>query len=179
MSTLTQFQVDPAHSNVNFSIKHMMISKVHGAFEKVSGLLSYDPADPTKSQVEATIEAASVNTKVADRDTHLRSADFFDVEKFPNLTFKSKKVSLNGAESLKITGDLTIRGVTKEVVLEAEVPSAEQKDPWGNIKIGLSAKTAIKRKDFGLTWNSALEAGGVLVGDDVTITLDMQFTKSV
>lgn len=176
MSTTT-WQIDAAHSSANFTIKHMMIAKVHGGFEKVSGSLVLDLSDISKSSVEASIEAASINTREAQRDAHLKSADFFDVEKFPLLTFKSKKVERVGDEELKVTGDLTIRDVTKEVVFEVEGPSAEQKDPWGNTKIGLSAKTKIKRKDFGLTWNAALEAGGVLVGDDVQISLDIQFAK--
>ncbi|MFM6930050.1 MAG: YceI family protein [Bdellovibrio sp.] len=176
MSTTT-WQIDAAHSSANFTIKHMMIAKVHGGFEKLSGSLVLDSSDISKSSVEASIEAASINTREAQRDAHLKSADFFDVEKFPLLTFKSKKVERAGDEELKVTGDLTIRGVTKEVVFEVEGPSAEHKDPYGNMKIGLSAKTKIKRKEFGLTWNAALEAGGVLVGDDVQISLDIQFAK--
>ena len=124
------------------------------------------------------IEAASINTREPQRDTHLKSADFFDVEKFPTLTFKSKKVEGSNGE-LKVTGDLTIHGVTKEVVLDVEGPTGELKDPWGNIKIGASATTKIKRKDFGLSWNAALEAGGILVGEDVAISLDVQFAKKV
>jgi len=155
-----------------------MIAKVHGGFEKVSGTLQYDPSDITKASIEASIDAASINTREAQRDGHLKSADFFDVEKYPTLNFKSKKVEKDG-EDLKVTGDLTIHGVTKEVVLEVEGPTAEMKDPYGNIKIGISATTKIKRKDFGLTWNAALEAGGVLVGDDVAISLDIQFAKKV
>lgn len=177
MSTTT-WNIDPTHSSVSFSIKHMMIAKVHGAFEKVSGVLLYDTSDVTKSSIEASIEAASVNTREAQRDTHLKSADFFDVEKFPTLTFRSKKIAKDG-DDLKVTGDLTIRDVTKEVTLDVEGPTPEIKDPYGNIKIGISATTKIKRKDFGLSWNAALEAGGVLVGDDVQITLDIQFAKKV
>lgn len=173
---MSQWQIDPAHSSANFSIKHMMIAKVHGGFEKLSGVLQYDPADVSKSSIEASIEASSINTREPQRDQHLKSADFFDVEKFPTLNFKSKKVEKDG-EDLKVTGDITIHGVTKEIVLNVEGPTAEVKDPYGNIKIGLSATTKIKRKDFGLTWNAALEAGGVLVGDDVSISLDIQFVK--
>jgi len=173
---LTTWQIDTAHSSANFSIKHMMIAKVHGGFEKLSGTLQYDPQDITKSSVEAVIETASINTREAQRDAHLKSADFFDAEKYPQLIFKSKKIEKDG-DDLKVIGDLTIHGVTKEVVLNAEAPSEEMKDPWGNTKIGISATTKIKRKDFGLNWNAALEAGGVLVGDDVAITLDIQFLK--
>ena len=170
------YQIDPAHSTASFSIKHMMIAKVHGGFEKLSGNLSFDPENPAKSSVEATIETASINTREPQRDAHLRSPDFFDVEKYPSISFKSTKVD-GEVGDLKVTGDLTIHGVTKQVVLDVEGPSEELKDPWGNTKIGVSGTTKIKRKDFGLTWNAALEAGGVLVGDDVSITLDMQFVK--
>ncbi|WP_374076139.1 YceI family protein [Bdellovibrio bacteriovorus] len=174
----TTWQIDTTHSSANFSIKHMMIAKVHGGFEKLSGTLQYDASDVTKSYIEASIDAASINTREAQRDGHLKSADFFDVEKYPTINFKSKKVERDG-DDLKVTGDLTIHGVTKEVVLDVEGPSAEMKDPYGNIKIGISATTKIKRKDFGLSWNAALEAGGVLVGDDVAISLDVQFAKKV
>lgn len=176
---MSTYNVDPAHSSASFSIKHMMIAKVHGGFEKLSGKLVYDPAQPEKAVVEATIETASINTREAQRDAHLKSADFFDAEKFPTITFKSKRVEKLGDDELKVTGDLTIHGVTKEVVLNVEGPSAELKDPWGNAKIGASAKTKIKRKDFGLNWNAALEAGGILVGEDVNIELDLQFVKQV
>lgn len=173
------YQIDPAHSTVSFSIKHMMIAKVHGGFEKLSGKLSYDAGNPGQSSIEVEIDAASINTREPQRDAHLKSADFFDVEKFPTLTFKSTKIEVSGEGELKLTGDLTIHGVTKSVVLDVEGPTAEMKDPWGNLKIGASASTKIKRKDFGLTWNAALEAGGFLVGDDVTISLDVQFVKQV
>ncbi|WP_373998053.1 YceI family protein [Bdellovibrio bacteriovorus] len=172
-----KFQIDPSHSTANFSIKHMMIAKVHGGFEKMSGTLEFDAANPAASKVEATIEAASINTREPQRDAHLKSADFFDVEKFPTITFKSKSVKVAGEGELKVLGDLTIHGVTKEVNLDVEGPTAEMKDPWGNIKVGISATTKINRKDFGLTWNAALETGGILVGDDVTISLDVQFVK--
>lgn len=170
------YKIDPAHSTASFSIKHMMIAKVRGGFDKISGQLTFDAANPGQSQVDVSIEAASINTHEPQRDAHLKSADFFDVEKFPVITFKSAKVQGVG-ESLKVTGDLTIHGVTQSVTLDVEGPTGEHKDPWGNIKIGASATTQIKRKDFGLTWNAALEAGGFLVGDDVQITLDVQFVK--
>ena len=172
------WNIDPAHSSASFSIKHMMIAKVHGGFEKLSGTLQYDAANATQASVEASIDAASINTREAQRDGHLRSADFFDVEKFPTLSFKSTKVEAD-SDDLKVTGLLKIKDVSKEVVFAVEGPTAELKDPYGNLKIGVSATTKIKRKDFGLTWNAALEAGGVLVGDDVTITLDVQFAKKV
>jgi polyisoprenoid-binding protein YceI len=174
---MATYQLDHIHSSVGFSVKHMMIAKVHGVFEKVSGKLVYDKNDLSKANAEATIEAASINTRESQRDNHLRSPDFFDVEKFPTLTFKSKTVTGSSDGDLKATGDLTIRGVTKQITLDVDGPTDELKDPYGNLKIGLSASTTIKRKDFGLTWNAALEAGGVLVGDEVKITLDLQFIK--
>lgn len=175
---MSTYQIDPSHSTAGFSIKHMMIAKVHGGFEKMSGQLSYDPKNVAASTVSVAIEAASINTREAQRDTHLKSADFFDVEKYPQITFKSKQVEAAG-DYLKVVGDLTIHGVTKQVTLDMETPSEEVKDPWGNVKLGVSGTTKIKRKDFGLTWNAALEAGGVLVGDDVTISLEVQFVKQI
>lgn len=173
----TTWQIDPAHSSASFSIKHMMIAKVHGGFEKVSGQLVLDRENPANSKVEASIEAASINTREPQRDAHLKSADFFDVEKYPTITFRSNKIESAGDGELKVLGDLTIHGVTKPVTLDVEGPSQELKDPWGQLKIGATGTTKIKRKEFGLTWNAALEAGGVLVGDDVNITLDVQFVK--
>ena len=173
----TKYQIDPSHSSVSFSIKHMMIAKVHGGFEKMTGCLIYDAQNPSLSTVEATIDAASINTREGQRDTHLKSADFFEVEKYPTLNFKSTSIEKAGDTELKVKGDLTIHGVTQQVTLDVEGPTAEMKDPWGNTKIGASATTKIKRKDFGLTWNAALEAGGFLVGDDVNITLEVQFVK--
>jgi polyisoprenoid-binding protein YceI len=154
----------------------MMIAKVHGGFEKLSGKFVYDSADLSKSSVDVTVDATTINTREAQRDTHLRSADFFDVEKYPTIRFQSKRFEGAPGE-LKIHGDLTIHGVTRPVILDVEGPSEEMKDPWGNTKIGVSGSTKIKRKDFGLTWNAALEAGGLLVGDDVAITLDVQLVK--
>lgn len=174
--TATTWQIDTSHSSANFSIKHMMIAKVHGGFEKLSGTLQLDSADITKSSIQASIEAASINTREAQRDAHLKSADFFDVEKYPTLDFKSTKIDKDG-DDLKVTGQLTIHGVSKEVVFQAEGPTEEVKDPYGNIKIGISATAKIKRKDFGLGWNAALEAGGVLVGDEVSLSLDVQFAR--
>lgn len=172
------YNIDPSHSSANFSVKHMMIAKVHGGFEKISGKFTYDPQNLKESSVEAAIEVATINTRDAQRDTHLKSADFFEVEKYPMMIFKSSEFKQDGNDNLLVTGDLTIRDITKKVTLVVdEQPSAEHKDPWGNTKIGLSAKTKVNRKDFGLTWNAALEAGGVLVGEDINITLDIQFVK--
>lgn len=173
-----KYIIDPPHSTASFSIKHMMIAKVHGGFEKLSGSFEYDVQNPANSSVEATIEVSSINTRDAQRDAHLKSADFFDVEKYPNITFKSTQIEKT-SDGLSISGDLTIHGVTKNVTLAVEGPTDEIKDPWGNMKIGASGSTKIKRKDFGLEWNAALETGGILVGEDVNITLDVQFVKQV
>jgi polyisoprenoid-binding protein YceI len=174
----TTWNIDPAHTVAEFKVKHMMIANVKGHFSKVSGVLVRDESDPANDSVEATIEAASIQTRDDQRDAHLKSADFFDVEKFPTLHFKSTGINVVGAGELSVEGDLTIRGVTRRVRFAVEGPTAPAKDPWGNTRIGVSANTKINRKDFGLTWNAALETGGILVGDDITITLDAQFVKA-
>ena len=174
----TTWNIDPAHSAAEFKVKHMMISNVKGQFAKVTGTLTLDESDLSRSRVEATIEAASLETRDAQRDAHLKSADFFDVEKFPSLSFQSTRISQVKDGELAIEGDLTIRGVTRKVVFSAEGPTLPAKDPWGNTRVGVSATTRISRKDFGLTWNAALENGGLLVGDEVTITLDVEFIKA-
>lgn len=176
IQTQTLWEIDPAHSSASFSIRHMMIAKVHGGFTRLSGSLRLDRQDLSRSSVEAVIDASSIDTREAKRDEHLRSADFFDVQKYPSIVFKSKRVRAGG-DSIRVVGDLTLHGVTREIELEVEGLDAEMKDPWGNVKIAASATTQIKRKDFGLSWNAALETGGVLVGDDVRITLDIQFVK--
>ena len=173
MAKLT-YQIDPAHSSAQFSVRHMMISNVRGEFTKLSGAIVYDPEHPEQSNVDVTIDVSSISTREDQRDTHLKSGDFFDAEKFPTITFKSKEVVAQKNGDVKLTGDLTIRGVTREVVLDVEGPTPESKDPWGNLRIGASATTKINRKDFGLTWNSTLETGGLLVGDEVKITLDVE-----
>lgn len=170
------YLMDSSHSTASFSIKHMMISKVHGGFEKLSGKLHYNSSDLANSVVEADIEVESISTRDAQRDAHLKSADFFNVEKNPLIQFRSTKFEKKGND-LAITGNLTINAVTKEVTLAVEGLDSELKDPWGNTKIGASATTKINRKDFGLNWNAALEAGGILVGEDVSITLEVQFVK--
>jgi len=174
----TTWNIDPAHSVAEFKVKHMMISNVKGQFAKVTGTLTRDESDLTKSHVDAVIEAASLETRDAQRDAHLKSADFFHVEKFPTLHFRSTGVNVVGEGELSVEGDLTIRGMKRTVRFAVEGPTPPAKDPWGNTRIGLSASTKINRKDFGLTWNAALETGGILVGDDVTITLDAQFVKA-
>jgi polyisoprenoid-binding protein YceI len=172
----TTWKVDKAHSAAEFKVKHMMISNVKGHFSGIDGVLDLNEDDVTKSHVEATIDASSVTTREPQRDAHLKSPDFFDVEKFPTLAFKSNAVKTANGD-LAVSGDLTIHGITRPVVFTVEGPTSPAKDPWGNTRIGLTATTKINRKDFGLTWNAVLETGGILVGDDVTITLDVQFIK--
>jgi len=165
------WQVDPNHSAAQFSVRHLGVSTVRGAFTKVSGTATHDPADPSKDTLEATIQAASVDTRVEMRDKDLRSPNFLDVEKFPTITFHSKQAKSVGTGRVQITGDLTIHGVTKEVVLDVDGPSAPIKDPWGNQRIGASASTKINRKDFGV--NGAPGA----VGDDISITIDVELIQ--
>lgn len=165
------WQIDPMHSAAQFSVRHLGVSTVRGAFTKVSGKAMYDPSDPSKTVLEATIDANSVDTRVDMRDKDLRSDHFLDVQKYPNITFHSKQTKSAGAGKLAITGDLTIHGVTKEVVLDVDGPSAAVKDPWGNQRIGASASTKISRKDFGVNG-----APGV-VGDEITITIDVELIQ--
>jgi polyisoprenoid-binding protein YceI len=174
----TSWNIDPVHSVAEFKVKHMMISNVKGQFAAVKGVLALDEAALTKSHIEASIDAASVNTRDPQRDAHLKSADFLDVEKFPTLAFKSTHISRVRDGELAVAGDLTIHGVTRNVVFAVEGPTAAARDPWGNTRRGMSATTKVNRKDFDLTWNSALETGGILVGDEVTITLDVEFVKA-
>jgi len=171
------WNIDPEHSNVGFKVRHMMVSNVKGNFDKHTGVVEIDDKDITKSKVEVSIDTNSINTNMQKRDEHLRSAEFFDVAKFPKMTFVSRKVARAGKDKLKVTGDLTLHGVTKEVVLGIEGPSKESKDPWGNIRKGAMATTKINRKDFGLVWNAALETGGVAVGEEITITLEIEMIK--
>jgi polyisoprenoid-binding protein YceI len=172
------WNLDPVHSVAEFKVKHMMISNVKGQFTGISGTLTYDEQEITNSRVEATIDTASINTGDAQRDAHLKSADFFEVEKYPVTTFRSTGIKRTGDDELAVTGDLTMHGVTRQVVFDVEGPTPAGKDPWGNTRVGLSATTKINRKDFGLSWNAALETGGILVGEEVTITLDVQFVKA-
>lgn len=171
------WKLDPAHSSAEFKIKHMMISNVKGSFTGLTGALIEDKNDPTRSSVEATIDIATISTGDAQRDAHLKSADFFEHEKHPHMTFKSASVEKQGEGEYKVTGDLTLHGVTKPVTFNVEGPTAPGKDPWGNTRIGLSATTKINRKDFGLSWNAALETGGILVGEDVQISIEAQFIQ--
>lgn len=177
LSHAAMWDIDPAHTNAQFAVRHLMVSTVRGEFGKVSGTVNLDEQDPTKSSIEATLDATSINTRVTKRDDHLKSPDFFDVAKYPTITFKSKKVEIAGEGKFKVTGDLTIHGVTKETVLNVEGSPKPFKDPSDNLRVGGVATTKLNRKDFGLTWNKALETGGVLVGNDVDITIDVELTK--
>lgn len=171
------YEIDAQHSEATFSVRHMMVSNVKGTMSNVSGKVSYDPAHPEKSTVEASVDPSTIYTRVTKRDDHLKSPDFLDVPKFPLITFKSTKVAAHGSGKLAVTGDLTIHGVTKSVTLEVDGPSDEAKDPWGNTRRGASATVKLNRKDFGLTWNKALETGGVLVGEEVGVEIQLEMVK--
>jgi polyisoprenoid-binding protein YceI len=172
---MSTWNLDPTHSVVEFKVKHMMISNVKGQFEKMTGVLNYDPADKANASIEATVDVASINTHDAQRDAHLKGADFFDADKFPTMTFKSFKVLPTDGI---VEGELTIKGVTRTVEFDVAGPTEPGQDPWGNTRVGIEVTAKISRKDFGLTWNAALETGGVLVGDEVTITIEAQFVKA-
>jgi polyisoprenoid-binding protein YceI len=172
----TRWDFDFTHSNVDFSVRHLLVSKVRGRFNKWGGTLLYDEKDPTRSSVEVTIDADSVDTSEPQRDTHLRSADFFDVAKFPQLTFKSTVVEAIDDERLRVTGDLTIHGVTRPTILEVEL-GGSLKDPWGKHRAGFTATASIDRKEFGITFNQALDHGGVALGEKVAISIDVEATR--
>ena len=175
LAASSAWNVDNSHSQVGFAVKHLVISNVRGEFRTYSGKVVLDEADVTKSAVEATVDVASIDTKVADRDTHLKSPDFFDVAKYPTMTFKSTKVAKAGKDRLKVTGDLTLHGVTKPVVLDVQTTPAV-KGMYGETRRGFSGTTKLSRKEFGLTWNKVVEAGPA-VGDEVTVTLDLEVVK--
>jgi polyisoprenoid-binding protein YceI len=182
MSTATvanavHYDIDAAHTSAQFKVRHLMISNVKGEFSKVSGSADFNPANPAASRFEATIDTTSINTREPQRDEHLKSADFLDVANFPAITFKSKKIVPAGKDAYEVSGDLTIRGVTREVKLLVEALTPESKDPWGFLRRGATATTTINRKDFGLVWNVALETGGFVVGDDVHITIDVELVR--
>lgn len=170
----TTYQIDPRHSSAQFAVTHLMISTVRGEFHAVNGTVVFDDSDVAKSSVNVTIDATTVDTREPDRDKHLRSADFFDVTNHPTMTFVSTRVEPAGPGKLKVTGDLTIRGVTKPVVLEVSAPKAPIKDPWGMQRTAVSGSTKINRQDFGVAWNKNLDSGGVVVGDNVDITFDVE-----
>jgi polyisoprenoid-binding protein YceI len=171
------YEIDPAHTSVRFSVRHMMVSNVRGEFTKVSGTIKFDSVTPANSTVEATIDATSITTHEAQRDTHLKSADFLDVARFPPLVFRSTRVVPQSGGG-KVTGDLTIHGVTREITLDVEGPTQEIKDPWGKQRCGMYATAKLSRKDYGLTWNTALEARGVMVGDEVRIAIDVEAVRA-
>jgi polyisoprenoid-binding protein YceI len=173
---MSTFTLDASHSSATFAVRHLMISNVRGEFTKMTGEASYDPANPEASKLEVKIDVNSISTRDEKRDGHLKSADFFDAEKYPNITFVAKSVKKKG-DGLEVTGDLTIRDATHPVTVKVDEVTGEHPDPWGNKRIGANGSLKIKRSDFGMTWNSALEAGGVVVGDEVTIHLDAEFVK--
>ena len=173
----TVYQIDPVHSNIQFSVRHMMVSNVRGNFTGLTGKVVYDPDNLSASTVHAEIDAATINTFDASRDAHLKGADFLDVEHYPNITFESTKVEKDG-DGLKLTGNLTIHGITKPATLKVEEIAPEAKDPWGNTRAGASVKGKVNRTDFGLAWNTALETGGFLVGDDVKFDFEIQLVKA-
>jgi polyisoprenoid-binding protein YceI len=177
MANTAKWTVDPSHSSVGFWVRHLMVSKVHGSFTKWSASIDIDDENPARSSVEAQIETASIDTREAQRDGHLRTAEFFDVEQFPHMTFKSTSIQKVDAQNFRVTGDLTIKGVTQSVVLEVE-DEGRAKHPFaGDLRAAFSARTSIKRSDFGLTWNAAVETGGVVVSDKVEIVLEIQAAK--
>ncbi len=174
---IEKWDLDLVHSSINFWVRHLMVSKVHGRFAIWSGTLRFDPENPAQGEVEIQIDASSIDTREAQRDAHLKSADFLGTEKHPHITFKSKSVQKQNNQEFKVTGDLTISGTSKPVTLDVEY-SGFAKDPWGGERIGFSAKTSINRKDFGLSWNQALETGGFLVGDKIDIQIELEAVKA-
>jgi len=178
LARASDWTIDPAHTSAQFAVRHMMVSTVRGDFGKVSGTVKLDEKDLTKSTVDATIDASSIDTRVEKRDAHLKSPDFLDVEKYPTITFKSTKIAPGAAGHYNVTGDLTLHGVTKPVVLDVEGSPKPITDAMGKPRLGGMASTKISRKDFGLTWNKALETGGVAVGDEVTITIDVELAEA-
>lgn len=173
---LEKWEIDSSHSGIHFAVRHMVLARVRGQFARWSGSVLVEDGDLGRASVAVVIDASSIDTGVADRDNHLKSADFLDVASYPEITFKSKRADKQSDEAVRVAGDLTIRGVTREVELEVEY-TGRTRDPWGNERAGFAAKTAIDRKDFGLTWNQILEAGGVLVGDRVTIEIEIEAVK--
>jgi len=174
---MATWNFDPTHSSIGFSVRHLMISKVRGHFNQWQGTFEYDEADPTKSKLAVRIDAASIDTREEKRDAHLRSPDFFDVEKFPALTFESTRIERDGGDDFVVHGNLTIRDVTRAVQLKVE-SLGRTKDPWGGERAGFSAATSVNRKDFGLTWNIALETGGVVVGDKIEIGIEIEAVRA-
>jgi polyisoprenoid-binding protein YceI len=177
-TTTSTWTIDPVHSVAEFKVKHMMVSNVKGQFPALTGQMTLDESDVTRSHIEATIDTTSITTREPQRDAHLKSADFFDVEKFPTMSFTSTQITKKADGELAMAGNLTIHGVTRPVVFTVEGPTPAHKDPWGNVKRGATATATINRKDFGLNWNATLETGGFLVSDNVHLTLEVEFTKA-
>jgi polyisoprenoid-binding protein YceI len=177
LAASSPWQIDPRHSAAEFSVRHLMISNVRGQFSKVTGTVNFDDKDITKSSAEVTIDTTTIDTREPDRDKHLRSADFFDVQNFPTMTFRSKRVAQAAPGKLKVTGDLTIRGVTHEVTFDVEGPAPPIKEPSGALRSAATATTQINRQDYGVKWNRNIDNGGVVVGDNVTITVDLEFVQ--
>jgi polyisoprenoid-binding protein YceI len=176
--TVATYTIEPAHSSAHFKVRHLMIANVRGEFSKVSGTVRFDPSDLAASGIAAEIDVLSLNTREPDRDTHLKSADFFDAANYPKIAFVTKKVEADGPEAYTVTGDLTIRGTTREVVLNVTGPTPEIKDPWGYSRRGAEAVAKISRKEFGLTYNPVLETGAVMVGDQIEISLEVELVKT-
>lgn len=173
----TTWTIDGAHSHVGFTVRHLMIANVRGDFSKLDGTISWDPARPDQTRIDVEIDVASIDTREEKRDAHLRSADFFDADEHPKMTFRSRGLGRRRDGKVEIAGDLTIRGTTRAVVLDVDGPTPEQVDPWGNTRVAATARASIKRSEFGMTWNSALETGGVLVGDEIQIHIELQLVK--
>jgi polyisoprenoid-binding protein YceI len=171
------WQIDPAHTAAGFSVRHLMIATVRGQFKGVTGAVLWDDQDINNSTVDVTIDANTVDTGEPKRDADLKSANFFDVKNYPTITFKSTKIEKISAGKMKVAGNLTIHGVTKQVVLDVEGPSGAVKDPWGNTRVALNASTTVNRLDYGVKWNAKMDSGGMVVGDDVNINIDLEMTK--
>jgi polyisoprenoid-binding protein YceI len=178
LSHAAKWQIDPAHSAAYFAVRHMMISTVRGEFGKVTGTVDIDDKDLSHSSVDATIDVTTINTREPKRDDHLKSPDFFDAAKYPTMTFKSKSIKKAGKDNYKVVGDLTLHGVTKPVTLDVQSPTHEVKDMQGNLRRGAHATTKLNRKDFGLTWNKAIEGGGVLVGEQIEVDVDVEMSRA-
>jgi len=174
---VSRYDIDPSHSSATFKIRHLMVSNVRGELGQITGQVVIDESDLSKSSVEVTIDAKAINTRDQKRDAHLRSADFFDVEKYPTITFLSKRVQAGKGGHLLVEGELTMRGITRETTLDVEPLSPEIRDPWGNTKRGVSATARLNRKDFEVSWNAALDGGGLLVGDEVSVTLEVELGR--
>jgi polyisoprenoid-binding protein YceI len=177
-ATAATYTIEPAHSSAHFKVRHMMIANVRGEFSKVSGTVTFDPSNPAASSISTEIDVNSLHTNEPDRDKHLKSADFFDAANYPTMKFQSKKVEADGPQAYRVTGDLTIHGATREVSLYVTGPTPEVKDPWGNTRRGAEATAKISRKNFGLTYNAPLETGGVLIGDDIEISLEVELVRA-